>query len=194
MWLFSVTKSSPILCEPIDCSMPGFLVFHYLLELAQTHVHWVNDAIQPSHPLSPLSPSMFNLSQHQGLFQWVSSSHQVANVLELKLQHQSFQWTFRVDFLRIDLLHVMWYWVTSAFPSSKQHPVSWFPPLAPAPHTWHNFSPGENKAGAGPQLGEPTKEAWPTHWQSDPYQLTWARTDTQQHAFYVLPRETQTWS
>ena len=61
------------------------------------HVHWVGDAIQPSHPLS--SPSTFNLSQHQGLFQWVSSSHQVAKVLELQLQHQSFQWIFRVDFL-----------------------------------------------------------------------------------------------
>ena len=72
-------------CDPIDCSAPGFPVLHYLLELAQTHVHWVSDAIQLSHPL--LSPSLpvFNLSQHQGLFQWVSSSHQVAKVLELQL-------------------------------------------------------------------------------------------------------------
>ena len=69
------------------------------LELAQTHVHWIGDAIQPSHPLSPSSPPAFNLSQHQGLFKWVSYSHQVAKVLELRLQHQPFQWIFRTDFL-----------------------------------------------------------------------------------------------
>ena len=73
---------------------------HQLLEFTQTHVHWVSDAIQPSHPLSSPSPPAFNLSQHQGLFKWVSSSHQVAKVLELHLQHQSFQWIFRVDFLQ----------------------------------------------------------------------------------------------
>ena len=89
----SVAKSHPTLCNPMDCSTPGFSVFHYLLEFAQTHVHWVSDAIQPSHPLLP-PLSVFNLSQHQGLFQWVSSSHQVAKVLELQIQHQSFQWIF----------------------------------------------------------------------------------------------------
>ena len=72
---------------------------HYLPKFAQTHVHGVGDAIQPSHPLSSPSPLAFNPSQHQGLFQWVSSSHQVAKVLELQLQHQSFQWIFRNDFL-----------------------------------------------------------------------------------------------
>ena len=75
----------------MDYSMPGFLVHHQLLELAQTQVHQVSDAIQPSHPLSSPSPPAFNLSQHQGLFQGVSSSHQVAKVLEFQLQHQSFQ-------------------------------------------------------------------------------------------------------
>ena len=80
----------------------GFPVLHYLLEFAQTHVHWVNDAIQPSHPLLLSSLSALNLSQHQGFFQWVSFSHQVAKVLELQLQHQSLKWIFRVDFLRID--------------------------------------------------------------------------------------------
>ena len=75
----------------MDCSTPGFPVHHQFLELVQTHVHQVDDAIQPSHPLLPPSPPAFNLSQHQGLFQWVSSSHQVAKVLELQLQHQSFQ-------------------------------------------------------------------------------------------------------
>ena len=83
----------------MDYSMPGYPVLHHLLECTQIYVHWVGDAIQPSHPLSSPSPPAFNLSQHQGLFQWVSSSHQVAKVLELQLQHQSFQWIFRVDFL-----------------------------------------------------------------------------------------------
>ena len=83
----------------MDCSTPGFLVLHYLQEPAQTHVCWVSDAIQPSHPLSSPSPPAFNLYQHQGLFQWVSCSHQLAKVLEFQLQHQSFQWIVRTDFL-----------------------------------------------------------------------------------------------
>ena len=86
-----VTQSCLTLCDPMDCSTPGFPVHHQLLELAQTHIHRVGDAIQPSYPLSSPSPSTLNLSQHQGLFQGVSSSHQVAKVLELQLQHQSFQ-------------------------------------------------------------------------------------------------------
>ena len=76
----------------MDCSMPGFPVLHYLPKFAKTHVHWVSDAVQPFHPLSAPSPPAFNLSQHQGLFQWVGSSHHVAQVLELQLQHQSFHW------------------------------------------------------------------------------------------------------
>ena len=95
----SLTQSCPTLCNPMDCSVPGFPVHEQLLELAQTHVHRVSDAIQPSHPLPSPSPSAFNLSQHQGLSQWVSSSHQVARGLELQLQHQSFQWIFRTEFL-----------------------------------------------------------------------------------------------
>ena len=83
----------------MDCSTPGFPVHHHLLELAQTHVHWVRGIIQPPHPLSSPSPPTFNLYQHQGLFQWVSSLYYVAKVLELQLQHQSLQWIFRVDFL-----------------------------------------------------------------------------------------------
>ena len=78
----SVTQSCPTLCDPMDCSTPGFPVHHQLQELAQTHVHWVSDATQPSHPLSSHSPPALNLSQHQGLFKWVSSSHQVAKILE----------------------------------------------------------------------------------------------------------------
>ena len=83
----------------MDCSTLGFPVHHQLPELAQTHVHWVGDAIQPSHPLSSPSPPTFTPSQHQSLFQWVSSSRQVVKVLEFQLQHQSFQWIFRSDFL-----------------------------------------------------------------------------------------------
>ena len=83
----------------MDCSTPAFPALHYLLEFSQTHVHWVSDAIQLSHPLSSPSPPTFSISQHQGLFQWVSSSHQVAKLLELQLQQQSLQWIFRTDFL-----------------------------------------------------------------------------------------------
>ena len=95
---FSSVQSCPTLCNPMDCSMPGLPVHHQLLESTQTHVHWVGDAIQPSHPLSSPSPA-FNLSQYQGLFKWVCSLHQVAKVLEFQLQYQSFQWIFRTDFL-----------------------------------------------------------------------------------------------
>ena len=87
----SVTQSWPTICDPMNHSMPGLPVHHHLLELTQTHVHWVHDAIQPSHPLLSPSPPAPNPSQHQGLFQWVKSSHEVAKVLEFQLQHQSFQ-------------------------------------------------------------------------------------------------------
>ena len=93
----SVTQSCPTLCDPMNCSTPGLPVHHQLPEFTQTHVHWVGDAMQPSHPLSSHSPPALNLSQHQGLFRWVSSSYQVAKVLEFQLQHQSFQWTPRTD-------------------------------------------------------------------------------------------------
>ena len=95
----SVIQSCLTFCNPMDCSTPGFPVHHQLYELAQTYVHQISDAIQPSHPLLPPSLPTFNLSQYQGLFRWVSSSHQVAKVLEFQLQYQSFQWIFRTDFL-----------------------------------------------------------------------------------------------
>ena len=85
----SVAQLCPTLCDPMDCSLPGFPVLHYLLEFAQVHVHWVSDAIQPSHPLLPPSFA-FHFPQHHSLFQWFISSHQVAKVLELQLQHQFF--------------------------------------------------------------------------------------------------------
>ena len=76
----SVAQSCVTLCNPIDCNTPDFPVLHHLLEFAQTHVHWVGSAIQPSHPLSSPSPPAFNLSQHLVLFQWVGSLHQVMKV------------------------------------------------------------------------------------------------------------------
>ena len=93
----SVAQSCLTLCNPMGCSITGFPILRYLLELAQTHVHCVNNAIQPSHPLSTSSPPAFNLSQHQHLLQWVISSYQVAKVLEL--QHKSFQLIFRTELI-----------------------------------------------------------------------------------------------
>ena len=87
------------LCNSMDCSTPSFSVPYHLLKLAQTHVNWVRDVIQPFHALSSLTLPAFDLSQPQGLFQWVGSLHQVAQVLDLQLQHQSSQWIFRVDWL-----------------------------------------------------------------------------------------------
>ena len=95
----SVAQLCLTLCDPMNRSTPGLPVHHQLLESTQTHVHWVGDAIQPSHPLSSPSPPAFILSQHQGLFQWVRSLHQVAKVLEFQLQHQSSQWTPRTELL-----------------------------------------------------------------------------------------------
>ena len=98
--------SCPTLCDPVDCSIPGFPVLRYLSEFAQTHVHWVNDDIQPSHPLLSPSPPALNLSRHQGLFQWVSSSHQVVKILELQLNMSpssecSGLISFRIDWFEV---------------------------------------------------------------------------------------------
>ena len=92
---------------PMNSSMPDIPVHHQLPEFIQTHVHWVDDVIKSSHPLSSPYPPAFNLSQHQGLFQWVRSLHQVAKVLEFQLQHQSFQWIFRADSFRMDWLDLL---------------------------------------------------------------------------------------
>ena len=92
----SAAQSCPTVCDPMDCSTPGFPVRHQLPESTQTHAHRVGDAIQPSHPLSYPSLSAFNLSQLQGLFHWVSSSHQVTKLLK---QHQPSQWIIRTHFL-----------------------------------------------------------------------------------------------
>ena len=90
IWLFAT---------PWTAAPQAFPVHHQLPEPTQTHVHWVSNAIQPSHPWSSPSPPSLNLSQHQGLFKWVRFSHEVAKVLEFQLQHQSFQWTPRTDIL-----------------------------------------------------------------------------------------------
>ena len=100
----SVTQSCPTLWDPMDCSTLGLPVHHQLLQFTQTHVHWVSDAIQPSHLLSCPSPPALNLSQHQGLFQWVNSSHQVAKGLEFSFNispsnEHSGLISFRMDWL-----------------------------------------------------------------------------------------------
>ena len=100
----SVAQSCPTVCDPMNRSTPDLPVHHQLPESTQTHVHQVGDTIQPSHPMSSPSPPAFNPSQHQGLFKWVSSPHQVAKVLEFQLQHQSLQWTPRTDLLQDGLV------------------------------------------------------------------------------------------
>ena len=100
----SVAQSCPTLCDPMNCSTPGLPAHHQLLEFIQTPVHRAGDAIQPSHPLSFPSPPAPNPSKHQGLFQWVNSSHEVAKVLAFQSQHQLFQWTPRTDLLKNGLI------------------------------------------------------------------------------------------
>ena len=124
----SVTQLCPTLCNPMDCSTPGLHVPHHLPKFVQVHIHLIGDALQPSHPLMPSSPSALNLSQKQGLFQWVICMHQMTKILEFKLQHQSFHWVqfssvqslshvrlfatpwiaaHRIDFLKIDWLDLL---------------------------------------------------------------------------------------
>ena len=95
-----VTQSCPTLCDPMNHSTPGLPVHQQLPEFTQTHIHWVSDAIQPSHPLSSPFPPAPNPSHHQSLFQWVNSFHQVAKVLEFQLQHHSFQRNPTADLLQ----------------------------------------------------------------------------------------------
>ena len=95
----SVAQSCPTLCDHMNHSTPGLPVHHQLPKFTQTHVHRVRDAIQPSHPRLSPSPPAPNPSQHQSLFQWVNSSHEVAKVLEFQLQHHSLQRNPRVDLL-----------------------------------------------------------------------------------------------
>ena len=117
----SVAEQCLTLYNFIDCRTPGFHVLHWLPEFTQTHVDWVGDAIQPSHPLLSSSIPALNLSQNQGLFQRVSFSHQVAKGLEFQLLHQSFQWTLRLTSFRIDWFdHLA---VQGSLKSILQHPI-----------------------------------------------------------------------
>ena len=104
----SVNQLCLTLCKTMNCSMPGFPVLHCLLEFAQTHVHWVSDAIQPSHPLSPHSPPAHNLSHHQGFLQWVDTLHQVAK------KYWSFSFSIRpanehsgLSFFKVDCFYLL---------------------------------------------------------------------------------------
>ena len=140
-WFSSAAQSCLTLCDPMDCSTPGFPVHHQLLEFTQTHVHLVSDTIQPSHLLSFPSPPAFNLSQHQGLFKWISSWHQVAKVLEFQLQHRSFQRLFKTDFLS-DWLDSQESPLTPQFKSIKSLALSFHyrPTLTSIHDYWKNQS------------------------------------------------------
>ena len=102
----SVAQSCPTLCDPMNRSTPGLPIHHQLPEFTQTHVHCVGEAIQSSHSLLSPSPPAFSLSQHQGLFQWACSSHQVAKVLEIQIQHQTFLWKLWNDLLYDGLVRI----------------------------------------------------------------------------------------
>ena len=133
----SVAKLCLTLCNTRDCSIPGFPVLHHLLEFVQTHVHWIGDAIQPSHPLLSSSPFAFNLSQHQCLLQWVGSWHQMAKVLELWLKYQCFQWIFRLISFRIDWFDLV---VQGTLKSLFQYQNSKALVLGPvSPQNWHSI-------------------------------------------------------
>ena len=127
----------------MGCSMPGLSVHHLLPEFTQTHVHWVNDAIQPSHSLFPCSPPAFNLSQHQGLFQWVSSSHQMAKLLQFQLQQQTFQWIFRIPLGLTGLISLLskgLSWVFSSTTIRKHQLFGTQPTLTSVCNYWKNHS------------------------------------------------------
>ena len=142
----SVAQSCLTLCDPVDCSTPGFPVLHHLLELAQTHFHWVGDAIQPSHRLSSPSPRAFNLSQPLGIFQWLSSLHQVAKVLGFQLQHKSLMniqgwfplgWTGWVSLQSKGLSRVF---SNTTVQKHQFFSALYSPTLTSIPHYWKNHS------------------------------------------------------
>jgi len=131
----SVAQSSLTLCNPMNHSMPGLPVHHQLLEFTQTHVHRVSDAIQPSHPLSSPSSPARNPSQHQSLFQWVNSSHEVDKVLDYQLQHQSFQWTPRTGLLSDGLVG----YTCSARDSQESSPTPQFKSINSSALSFHTI-------------------------------------------------------
>ena len=122
----SVAQSCLILCDHMDCSIPDMPVPLHLLKFAQVHVHCTGDATQPFHPLMPSSPSALNLSQYQGLFQWVGCLHQMTKILELHLQHQSCQWVFRVDLRLTGLLSLLSRGLSGVFSSTTVWRLQFF--------------------------------------------------------------------
>ena len=131
----SVSHSCTNLCNPTDCTMPGFCVLHHLLEFAQTEAHWVSDAIQPSHPLSSPSPPALNFSQHQSLFQWIGSSHQVPRVLELRFSISTSKEYSRLISLKIGLISFLSKGLSRGFSSTTVQKYQFF---TIQPFLWSN--------------------------------------------------------
>ena len=136
LYCYSVTQSCPTLCDSMDCTRPGLSVPHYLPKFSQVHVHCISDAIQPSHPLTPSSPSALNFSQHQGLFQWVSCSHQMAKILEFRLQCQS----SGLIFLKIDwFVSLLSKGLSRVFSSTTVQRHQFFVTLPSSQSSSHNY-------------------------------------------------------
>ena len=158
----------------MDCDTPGFLLLHRLPEFAQTHVYWVSDAVHPSHPRSSPSPLALNLSQHQGPFQWVSSSHQVVKVQELQLQHPSFQWKSGLISFRMDSFALSAFQGTEASPASRLefmfvcfllslcvlHPVMVLALLLWTKGIWHSHLAQERFSNCCSEAGRQKVESW----------------------------------
>ena len=130
LFIFQSLSFCLTLCNPMDCSMPGFPVFHYIPEFVQTHVHWVNDAIQPSHPLLPSSPPALNLSQHQDPFQWAGCLHQMAKLLALQLS----LWVWFIEIAPVSEIiwnssFSAWFISLKIMTSKSIHVVTNIPPL-----------------------------------------------------------------
>ena len=185
---------------PLDWSMPGFPIHHQFPELAETHVHQVGEAIKSSHPVSSPSPPAFNLSQHQGLFQWVSSSHQVAKELKLQLHHQSFQWILRTDFFFDWLIGSPWSprRVVSCvvdFSYLSQSLPEMCVELSLVLLTLHKLQakPGTNRRRPLEMCGSSRLGAWETH-ASSLTQLVWLREDVCIHTHTQRHRHTHIWS
>ena len=143
MWCCLVAQLCLILCDSMNCSMPCLFVPHHLTKFAQVCVHCIRDAIQPSHPLTPSSPSALNLSQHQGLFRWVSCSYQMNKLLEFQLHHQSFQLNLGWISLKIGLIFLLPKRLSGVFSSTTVWRHQFFscpPSLQSSSHNWFRDS------------------------------------------------------
>ena len=194
--LSSVARFCPTLCYPTACSTPGFPVHHQLPELVQTPVHWVADAIQPSHPLLSPSPPAFNLSHHQVLFKWVSSSHQLAKVLEFQLQHQSFQWIFRIDLTSLvaqTVKHLSTMWETRVRSLAWEDPLEKEMAIHSRTIAWKNpwkEEPGRLHSMGVQTVGHDWVTSLPLGWtdwislQSKGLSRVFSNTTVQKHQFF----------